>query len=418
MTSRGLANGILAVLLSAGASALTGFVAVQGLELLQNSELWVGMGGTYNVHLYELGLLMIYLVVTGIVYAAFQRKARPVELAAGGLLFWLLLTIGSTLVLPGGSYLFLWPLVAGLLALGIALVASQPFSVLQRLLLLAPVTVGLILFGTAIYLVQLMFGVDIFPAGGVMTALLLALAYPYLEFHSLPRARWWAVLPALAGILMLVWVGLAPKPSAAQPRQNFLFYSMNADEESAAWVAGTKLPDDTLSPWLGDTPVAVTLSEVFPGAWDEEVWANEALVLGEPGPELAVLEDRIEGEVRTLRLSLSSPRRAWAVMADITAPGAILEGELYGENYSRESARDNLYFKVIGVPPEGVEVTVKLRPGVPVTVRLGDVSLSLPELAGQTGQVTSPLRTGFGGGHGIDSMTLIHRRYALDGGTP
>jgi hypothetical protein len=240
-------------------------VAVQGLELLQNSELWVGMGGTYNVHLYELGLLMIYLVVTGIVYAAFQRKARPVELAAGGLLFWLLLTIGSTLVLPGGSYLFLWPLVAGLLALGIALVASQPFSVLQRLLLLAPVTVGLILFGTAIYLVQLMFGVDIFPAGGVMTALLLALAYPYLEFHSLPRARWWAVLPALAGILMLVWVGLAPKPSAAQPRQNFLFYSMNADEESAAWVAGTKLPDDTLSPWLGDTPVAVTLSEVFPG---------------------------------------------------------------------------------------------------------------------------------------------------------
>jgi hypothetical protein len=193
---------------------------------------------------------------------------------------------------------------------------------------------------------------------------------------------------------------------------------MNADDESAAWVAETNLPDDTLSPWLGDAPVAVTLSEVFPGAWDEEVWANEAPVLGEPGPELAVLEDRTEGEVRTLRLNLSSPRRAWAVMADITAPGAILEGELYGENYSRESARDNLYFKVIGVPPEGVDVMVKLRPGVPVTIRLGDVSLSLPELDGQTGQVTSPLRTGFGGGHGIDSMTLIHRRYALDGGTP
>jgi hypothetical protein len=101
-------------------------------------------------------------------------------------------------------------------------------------------------------------------------------------------------------------------------------------------------------------------------------------------------------------------------MADITAEQAILEGELYGERYGRETPRDNLFFKVIALPPEGVEIGVKLLAGTPVTIRVADVSLSLPAFEGSPSQEASPLRTGFGGGHGIDWMTLIHRRYKLD----
>jgi hypothetical protein len=414
LTLRGLGMGVLAVLVSMGISALAGYLAVQGLGLIKGGELQVGMGGTYHVEFYELGLLAVYLSLTATIYALFQRRARPAELAAGALLFWLLLTVGSTLVLPGGSYLFVWSLVVGLMALGVGMATSQPVSALHRVLFLAPVTTGLILFGTAIYLVQRMFGVGILPVGGVMTVLLLALAFPYLDFSALPRASVWAAVTAIAGLLLLVWVGFASRYDAAQPRQNFMFYSMDADAKKAVWVAGTQLPDETLSPWLGTAPVTGSMQEVFPGDWEEQVWTNDAPELNQPAPEMTILEDSTEGGIRHLRLNLRSLRGAWAVMADIAAPGAILEGELYEERYSRETPRDHLFFKVIALAPEGVEIGVKLLAGAPVTIRLADVSLTLPALEGSAVQDAPPLRTGYGGGHGVDWMTLVHRRYSLD----
>jgi hypothetical protein len=414
LTPRGLVTGVLAVLVSIGAAALAGFLAVQASGLLKGGDLQVGMGGTYHVELYELGLLAVYLAVTATTYTLFLQQARPAELAAGALLIWLLLTIASTLLLPGGSYLFLWPLLAGLSVLGLILGPPQPLSALQRMLALVPVTIGLILFGTAIYLIQRMFGVGIFPAGGAMTALLLALVFPYIDFRTLPRASIWAAGLALTGTLLLFWVGLSTEYDTTQPRQNFLFYSMDADAGQAAWVAETKLPDDTLSPWLGSIPVDSVMESVFPGSWKDQIWINEAPVLNQSGPKMLVLEDEVQDGVRLLRLNLRSLRGAWAVMADIAAEGAILEGELYGERYSSETPRNNLFFKVIALPPEGVEIGVKLLAGTPVTIRLADVSLSLPALEGSAIQDASPLRTGYGGGHGVDWMTLIHRRFTLD----
>lgn len=414
ITAKGLSIGVLATLVAMGAAALVGFLAVQGLDFLKGGELQVGMGGTYQVELYELGLLAVYLSLTATTYTFFQHRARPAELAAGALLLWLLLTVGSTLVLPGASYLFLWPLLAGLVVLAVAQQASQPVASLHRVLVLAPVMIGLILFGTAIYLVQRMFGVGIFPAGGAMIVLLLALAFPYIDFRALPRASVWAAGTAIAGILLIIWIGSTTTYTSAQPRQNFLFYSMNADAGKAAWVSDATRVDQTLSLWLGSAPTVGVMKEVFPGTWEEQVLMNEAPAVNQPAPEMVILEDTTEDGVRTLQMNFRSPRGAWAVMADVAAEGAILEGELYGERYSRETPRDNLFFKVIALPPEGVEIGIKLLPGTPVTIRLADVSLSLPAREGKAVQELSSLRSGYGGGHGIDSMTLIHRRYSLE----
>ncbi len=101
-------------------------------------------------------------------------------------------------------------------------------------------------------------------------------------------------------------------------------------------------------------------------------------------------------------------------MANIMAPDAIMEAELYGVRDGHDAPRDEVFFKVIALPAAGVEVALKLRAGVPVTVRLADASPSLPAVGGQTGEIGSALRTGFGGGHGIDSMTLIQRQYRVD----
>lgn len=415
LTLRGLAAGVLVVLLSMGAAALAATLAVQGLDLLKGGNLKVGMGGTYDVEQYELGLLAVYLALTATIYTIFQRRARPGELAAGALLFWLVLTIGSTLFLPGASYLFLWPLLAGLIVLGLVLTITEPLTAFQQFLILVPVIAGLILFGTAIYLVQRMFGVGIYPVGGVMSVLLMALAFPYLDLSALPRASVWAAGTAIAGILLLVWGGFTTGYNTENPRQNFLFYSMNVDTRKASWVADTKQPEDaTLSPWLGPAPINGIMKDFFPGPWEEHVRTNNAPVLNEPGPEMTILEDKTEAGVRSLQLRLRSPRKAWGLMADITSEKAILEGELYGERYSRETARDRLFFKAIAFPAEGVEIAIKLVAGSPVIIRLADVNPKLPTLDNRANLNALPLRTGFGGGHGVDGMTLLHRYYRLD----
>jgi hypothetical protein len=100
-------------------------------------------------------------------------------------------------------------------------------------------------------------------------------------------------------------------------------------------------------------------------------------------------------------------------MANVIAEDAILEAELNGEWHAQQSPRDHVFFKMIALPADGVNFTIKLRTGVPVTVRIADVSLSLPEFESYPQQLTNPLRTGYGGGHGIDSMTLIHREYTI-----
>ena len=413
LSGRGLAGGVLACMVAAGSAALVTFLLVQALNAVKGGELSVGMGGTYEAHLYELGLLLLDLVIAGGVYAVFQRRFGSADLAGGVLLIWLLLTSLTTWLLPGGSYLFLWPLAAGLITLTAFLSEREDLSRLARGLVVVPGIVGLVVAGGAVYLVQRLFGAAILPAGAVFIVLLLALVFPYLQFAVLPAARAWAGGFALIGLALLFTVGLTTPYSADQPRQNFLFHSQDADAGTAAWVAKTKLPDATLSPWLGDVPQEAVLRDYFPAAWDDPVFVQAGPVSSQPAPELSVLADRLDGGVRRLRLALHSPRQAWALLLEVSAEDALLAAEVYGERHASATPRDSMFLKLVGVPAEGVELALDLRPGVPLAFRLGDVSPGWPALGEQADLILTTLRTGYGGGHGIDGMSLIHRRYTF-----
>jgi len=414
LSLRGLAGGGLAFLAAAGSVAVSTFLAVLALDLARGGELSTGMGGTYNVQFYELGLLLINLAITGGVYAAFQRRFQAVDLAAGALLIWLVLAGVKAWLLPGGSYLFLWPLAAGLIPLIVHLSRRPVPSALKAGLQLVPGVVGLIVAGGVVYLVQRLFGVEILPVGAVFIALLLALSFPYIQFSALPAARAWAVGPALGGAALLLAVSMVPANRVEQPRQNFIYYSYDADAEAAAWVAEATMPDDTLQPWLGPSPEMAVLADYFPGAWTDTVYVRAAPPIGQPAPELTVLEDVTTGEVRSLRLLVRSPRQAWAILMEVTAHEAILGAEVLGEPYASAAPRSSAFLKIIGAPAEGTEVALQVRTGAVVQVRLGDVSLGLPVFKSQPDDVAWGLRTGYGGGHGIDAMTLIHRQYRIE----
>src|SRR4051794_34569323 len=86
------------------------------------------------------------------VYPPALKKLGAADLALGGLFWWLAGTIGTALALPGGSYLFVWPLLTGLVALGVSIAspvgssvsrAAVYLGVLPALVLWPPVIQGL-----------------------------------------------------------------------------------------------------------------------------------------------------------------------------------------------------------------------------------------------------------------------------------
>lgn len=106
------------------------FLALAAL-IVTLSAAWVGLvayrliPGTRNSPMLAAGLAILAFLVAMVIYAPAWGRARASDLAMGGLFWWLLLTVLSTLMLPGGSYLFVWPVVGGVIAAGLAMISPR-----------------------------------------------------------------------------------------------------------------------------------------------------------------------------------------------------------------------------------------------------------------------------------------------------
>ncbi len=93
-------------------------------------------------------LAALGIVAAVVVYLPSLRRARAANLAVGGLFWWLMLADASAIALPGGSYLFLWPLMFGLL--GVAISGRRPDSAMGRVATYLGAVPALVLMSTTI----------------------------------------------------------------------------------------------------------------------------------------------------------------------------------------------------------------------------------------------------------------------------
>jgi hypothetical protein len=127
---RGIGAGILAVFFSSTAAVVIGYLIVQVVNALKYDELQVGMGGTYNSHSYELGLLAIYLAISALIYTQFQKRTSTSNLVTGALIFWLLLRSSSLSWLGRLSFHLA---TAGLMILAIDIVNPARYALMSVL---------------------------------------------------------------------------------------------------------------------------------------------------------------------------------------------------------------------------------------------------------------------------------------------
>ncbi|HVF57381.1 MAG TPA: M20/M25/M40 family metallo-hydrolase [Pyrinomonadaceae bacterium] len=391
LTIRGIVSGFLA-LFSCGVVAWLLLTALgASVRVWHDGYRFLPSRTPYNAGLFELGFVLVGIAATAALYVLFFRRVCAQDLAAGALVWWLILLLAVTLALPLGSYLFAWPLLFS--SLGLAFIcaggerrldswkslAALSASAIPALVLVAPLT----------YMLFMLLGLELAAYFMILPVLLAGLLVPHIRLMTL-RNGW--LLPASAALigLGLVAAGLATAGFDARRRKtNSVFYSLNADTNLARWASADATPDEWTSQFITAGARRESLASIFP--WSSQAaWQQEAPSIDAPAPAVEILEDLTNADVRRLRLRIVSQRRAPLMLVHADATTEVLRAFVNGkptrsgETGSQNSSEGGFRLSYAAPPPEGLELLLEIRAASTLKLSVRDVSYELPEIPEHT----------------------------------
>lgn len=375
LTFKGIGFGFLALLSTMLVAAIGAYLLSM---LISPSE-----GETYRANIYLLGFVCLTIALVTLINLLFLRKSRTENVLAGGMLWWLILTVASSLFLPGASYLFMWPLLFSMLGLLLMLTVGRKFLLLGYLYAI-PV---IIVFVPVIYQVFQALSLSIIGPLMLAVALLCALLIPHLQLITTEK-KW--LLPGVAAILGLSFIAvglLTSAASAQQPEQDTLIYALNADTGKAVWASLDESPDKWTTQFLSADAQRATLPAIS-SANTKALWLQrEAPAESLAPPDLKLLDDKSAEGTRTLRMHLSSPRQAPTLIFYADSKIEIVSAEVNGKQMKLKSLisdaqKDSWSMRYYAMPAEGIDLTMVLKALEPVKFRLVDQSYQFPSFMG------------------------------------
>ncbi|WP_330177291.1 M28 family peptidase [Streptomyces sp. NBC_01498] len=319
------------------------------------------------------GFLVFALAVGSALALLARRWARPGAQVAGAALLWILLSLVTAVLLPGGSHVFVWPTL-GLLA-AVAVLTSRAGTTVRGQVLaaaLGTVPCALLVFPLLPLLTNAL-GLGLVAAPVAVASLLTALLPGVLP--RLPR-----LLPVTAAVVataVLAGTALLP-PEREQPVRSDLLYLWDADRRTAHWI-GRAPSDDWSDRFLPADAERGSVADLWPG-WRVPVRRGPADAFPLPGPRVTstVVGDSADGG-RRVRLTAVSGRGADELV--IVVSGAAVRGwSLSGVpgRFADDPDGDAAWeLWVRQVPARGAELELELAAG-PATVRVIDRTPGLP----------------------------------------
>jgi hypothetical protein len=308
------------------------------------------------------------------------RRRLPLDdFWAGALLGWAGLLVITTLLLPGASYLFAWPLLFALAGLAARLLAPlhAPWATavviasgLPAVVLVAPM-VHLVFVGLTLALVA--------PAM-VLLMVLLGLLVPPIDLLA-RRVRLLPAAVGLAGGALLLGASVTERFDAQQPRPDNLIYVWDADQARASWASTDARPDGWTRQALGDAPRRGTLPEYLPTAPEnspllpETLMFHEAPQLDLAPPQVTLLDEAADAAGRRLRLRVVSARGAPVVSLHADAATRVLMSQVDGRPAGIGQPWGLCYW---ATPPRGIEVRLQVAGTAKVALKVVDISYGLP----------------------------------------
>jgi hypothetical protein len=156
------------------------------------------------------------VAVVAALYLWYRKKITANNLLAGAALLSLLMGTAFSLLVPGGSCLFQWPLLLTLVALACRFLAADPEAMWVKLVAMVPTAVAaILLYGPAVYVLLTLAPISMHSALFGLFVLLLGLLTPHLEAIA-GMGRW--LLPGV-GALGASWEFGGPFARAISPQE-------------------------------------------------------------------------------------------------------------------------------------------------------------------------------------------------------
>ena len=341
---------------------------------------------TYNSILYLASFVALTICLVSLLQIRLRKRITVWNLWAGALVWWFILMIATSIFLPGASYLFTWPLLFSLIALGLLFPSTGRASgpVKTSVAIGVGPLAGIALWAPLLVLLFLGLTVSAAPLVMVLLGLLLGLNIMQLNLMTTPN-RW--LLPAglaVVGLSFIVAGALTATADRNHPRQTHLFCGLDADTGKAILASGDDEPNEWTSQFFSDGAAKTTLDDYFP--FSPRRFLTKSIESPSLTPPSAVLaNDERDGNVRSLTMRLVSPRKAPVVSVHVVSDADVQGFRINGRRIDPDSnavrsgrdVRWQLHF--YGLPAEGIELTLQTKPDQPLSIRVVDQSYGLPE---------------------------------------
>ncbi|HEV2177793.1 MAG TPA: M20/M25/M40 family metallo-hydrolase [Terriglobia bacterium] len=387
LTWRGLLAGLVGWLVATGAAL--GICELLWLVLKHTPLVsFLPYGMAYNGDLYAYAFLALTIAVLVAFYALLGRQASVAAMTLGALVWWAILAVAAAIYAPGGSYLFTWPLLASALELGYAFLRRDPEGEEESALVWTlPAIVGIMLFASLPYfLLMLLSTTGLFPIL-LTTALLVGYLAPQIHIITMRRRWWLAGAAATAAVILLIAGAATSGYNTDHPRADSILYSLDADTGKAVWASGDRAPDAWASQLLKGTLAHGKLSDFVP-LWALPTLSAHAPVLPLAPPVVEATGDATFGDIRELRLQITSPRQARTLWVEV-ANARILEAEVNGRKVSgavpvtgNEPGNQHWSLVYTGLPKQGIALTLQFKASESPTMKVVDESDGLPVIPG------------------------------------
>jgi Peptidase family M28 len=380
----GIIKGFLVVLASLIATPLAVTIVWWGIRLLHKEYRVFRQEDIYNDKIYFISFAALTIALVSLLYSRFHKRIGSENLAIGGLLCWLIFVVLTTLKMPGGTYLFTWPLLFSLLGFGLIFASKdgQSKSAKSMTVLTLFAVPGIILLVPMTYLVFAAMSLSGITAEVFMMALLLSLLIPQLAIMT--ASNKWA-LPgtfALLSVILLVVGSLTARFDNDHPKPNSVFYAMNADAAKAVWASIDSSPDEWTSQFLSNNVQRGDMSDYLFSPMSSFL-KSDAPIAALPVPDVAVLDDVKADGARRLRVRVMSGRQAPIMSVYVNSNGETVRVVANGKETTRQLGnRYGLNF--FGVPPEGFDLTMETKTNEAIKIRVVDLSYGLPQIPGMS----------------------------------
>jgi hypothetical protein len=388
---RGLAASFISVVVSAGGA--TGlWMGIVGLRS-EYQVMFTFRGMMYDTPLYVVAFALLASAVTVAFFLLFRRKTTLLDLTFGAVMFWWILSIATSVLFPGFSYLFTWPTIFVAFAIGWVVTKPVPVGDSSTLIILAIGTIpGVVLTAPAIYVMYhfapaAMIGVIVF-----MVALVMGLLLPVWESMT-QRIRWWLPIATASLCICLISIGLLIAGfSESRPRPNAIAYLQNEQNKTASWFSAGSEADDWTKAFYGSDPQPKSVGELYPIESSSEwfpVLSADADYAGLTAPIIEVVSDSTIGETRSVQLNVQTPRSAPVMVVEIEPYNAVQSAIVAGKRFdSIDSSRALWRLTYYAVPSEGFDLILDLDATSPITFQISDRTWDLiPDILQLAGDV-------------------------------